>query len=358
VADTTDAPDERLLANVLRDSADAIIFLDNERRIRTWNRGAEAMYGYRTEEILGQSIEKLVPRELLQDGELQRIDELIDRDGLLWHYKTERLAKDGRRIFVDLSCSSVRDEEGELLGRSVIHRDITEQRRLERELIQSEKLSAIGKLSAHVVHEIRNPLASIRLNLELLQDELNSGVEADFDEAKTLLRAVQAEVEVLSSFTTEVLQFTRPGVLNRTEVDLHELLAEAVGQLREDMHRGAVLVSAKFEPDAPAVLADPVKLRQVISHLARNAFDAMNGQGRLDLKLRRNKDFMEIEMHDSGPGIAEELLPKIFDPFFTTKAGGTGLGLAISRQILREHGGGLEVRNASPGAAFTLRLPL
>jgi PAS domain S-box-containing protein len=355
---STQRLNDRLLAHILMDSADAIIFLDPLRRIRTWNRGAQLIYGYAASEIVGESFERLVPGDLLASGELQRIDELLDKTGVISHYETERLAKDGRRIRVELSCANVLDETGTLMGRSVIHRDVTEQRRMERELIQSEKLSVIGKLSAHVAHEIRNPLSSIRLNLELLRDELDSGASANLVESRTLLEAIQTEVDVLTRFTDEYLQLTRPPRFQKCEVDLVAFIDEVVASLREKAAHDQLTFQILTEPGIPSIEADPVRLQQALSSITQNAIEAMPGGGTLRFQIATRADFVQISVQDTGPGIAPSILPKIFEPFFTTKDGGTGLGLPLSRQILREHGGDLEVSSVQGnGATFILKLP-
>jgi PAS domain S-box-containing protein len=228
---------ERLLANILMNSADAIMSIDTQRRLLTWNRGAEQMYGYRAEEIVGKSFELLVPAERLETGEVDTIDYLLAEQNSMTDFETERLTKDGRRLAVEISCTLVRDSRGRVIGRSAIHRDITEKKRLERELLHSEKLSTIGKMSAHVAHEIRNPLSSIRLNLELLGDELESGAEADIEERRELLKAMQSEVEVLTRFTEEYLQFSRLPQLQRETVDLTELLEEFTAFVAEEAER-------------------------------------------------------------------------------------------------------------------------
>jgi PAS domain S-box-containing protein len=350
---------ERLLTNILMNSADAIISIDRSRRILTWNRGAELMYGYHPEEIVGQPFERLVPEDLLRDGELERIDKAMIEQGLLRNYQTDRLTKDGRRVTVEVSCTSLHDSRGRHIGRSVIHRDITERKRLQQELIRSEKLSAIGKLSAHVAHEVRNPLSSIRLNLELLREEFDGGEKADLNEAKVLLQAIHTEVDVLTRFTDEYLQFARLPQLHLEELDLGELAEELAAFLEEEAARRGITIRARAESEVPPIQADASKLRQVLLNLVRNAIEAMPGGGSIELVLRRREEAAELTVVDNGPGIASELLPRIFEPFFTTKEGGTGLGLALSLQILHEHGGHLECSSApGQGAAFTLTLPL
>lgn len=241
----------------------------------------------------------------------------------------------------------------------VPQRDITERKRLERELIQTEQLSAIGKLSAHVAHEIRNPLSSIRLNLELLRDECESGGEADLAESVALLDAIQAEVEVLTRFTDEYQQFARGSRLHRDRIDLGRLIEELADFLREEAGRRSISVGVELEPDVPEIDGDAAKLRQVLLNLGRNAIEAMGTGGRLELGLRRHEGSVEASVRDNGPGIAAQVLPRIFETFFTTKDRSPGLGLSLSQQIVREHGGSIECTSTpGHGATFTLRLPV
>ncbi len=347
---------QRLLESLLESSADAILAVDEQHKILTWNRGAELIYGCKAHEVLGKSFEMFVPQDLLERDELGLIGQAIRQSDYLWHYETERVTRNGRRIVIDLTCSAIRDEKGQFLGCSSIARDITEKKRLQKDLLLSEKLSAIGTMSAHVAHEVRNPLSSIRLNLELLGDELVEG--GNLAEAHTLLSAIQAEVEVLTQFTDEVLQFARLPNFSFETLELEQLVQELISFICEEAERRRIGIETRFSATVPPVQGDGHKLRQVLLNLSRNAMEAMPEGGQLILEVRRDGKDVEIRVQDTGKGIAPEVLPKIFEPFFTTKTSGTGLGLALSQQIIHEHGGSLSCTSPlGGGCTFVVRLP-
>jgi signal transduction histidine kinase len=251
-----------------------------------------------------------VPAELLASGELQRIDALIDEKDFVSNYETDAVGKDGRRITVALSCANVRDETGALVGRSVIHRDVTEQRRMERELMQSEKLSAIGKLSAHIVHEIRNPLSSIRLNLELLRDELDAGSVANLGEGRTLLTAIQTEVDVLTRFTGEYLEFTRPPQLQKGEIDVVEFVKDTVAALREKATHQSTTFHMHANPGIPLVEADPNRLQQALDSIVENALEAMPQGGRLRFEISLDPNSFGSRSRIRVLGYPQHLCPR------------------------------------------------
>lgn len=232
----------------------------------------------------------------------------------------------------------------------------------EQELVRSERLAAVGKMAAVITHEVRNPLSSIGLNAELLEEEIGrvaaGGPPA---EAEGLLRAVQKEVDRLTAITEEYLRFAR---LPRPKLEREQVNAIVSGLVefqREELALRGVTVEANLAADVPPVAADEAQLRQALLNLVRNAAEAMsgNGGGALTLATDRAPDgAVEVRVSDSGPGIAPELVGRIFEPFFSTKEGGTGLGLALTQQIIAEHGGRIDVQSApGRGTTFVVRLP-
>jgi two-component system NtrC family sensor kinase len=222
----------------------------------------------------------------------------------------------------------------------------------EQRLIRSERLAAVGKIAAQITHEVRNPLSSIGLNAEMLEEETSG-------EAKQLARAIVKEVDRLTEITEEYLRFAR---LPRPKLELEDLgaiVSSLLAFLRPELDARAVTVEARLDPALPPVAADEHQLRQALLNLLRNAVEAMGDGGRLTLTAAARDDGRAIELTiaDTGEGIAPEHLPKIFDPFFSTKEGGTGLGLALTQQIIVEHGGKIEVRSVpGRGTTFIVRL--
>ncbi|TLM65764.1 MAG: sensor histidine kinase [Deltaproteobacteria bacterium] len=220
--------------------------------------------------------------------------------------------------------------------------------------LHQEKLAELGRLSAGIAHEIRNPLSIIGYALELLcRDAALTPFQAEMAEK------IEAEIERLRTLTDGLLSFSssREGCCRL--VVLNDLVEETLRLLRFELQRHAVVLTTDFN-ELPLVAADPNKLKQVVINLVMNAAQAMGGAGTITLRTCRAGDMVELTVADTGPGISAELIEKIFDPFFTTKpeGEGTGLGLYLCRTIVRELGGELSVDSApGAGATFRVRLP-
>jgi signal transduction histidine kinase len=225
----------------------------------------------------------------------------------------------------------------------------------EQELVRSERLAAVGKMAAVITHEVRNPLSSIGLNAELLEEE----VAHVSPEAVALSRAVQKEVDRLTAITEEYLRFARLPRPRLEREQVNSIVAGVVEFQREDLLSRGVRVEAQLAEALPPVDADEAQLRQALLNLLRNAADAMTSGGALTVATRQSPDgAVEVSVQDTGPGISDEHLHRIFEPFFSTKDGGTGLGLALTQQIVTEHGGRIIVDSRpGTGTTFTLRLP-
>lgn len=222
-------------------------------------------------------------------------------------------------------------------------------------LLASERLAAIGKMAAHVTHEVRNPLSSIALNLDLLADE----VDESNHEAAQLVAAMGQEVARLASLTDQYLSMARRRAPDLVECDLAEVVRGATEFMRAELERHGIRVELNVTPELPAVAADASQLRQVLFNLMRNAREAMPDGGKVRVCLRLASGAAQIIVEDSGKGVPLEHVAQLFDPFYTTKSHGTGLGLAVSSQILRAHGGSLDYESCQPcGARFVIRLPL
>ena len=222
----------------------------------------------------------------------------------------------------------------------------------EQELVRSERLAAVGKMAAVITHEVRNPLSSIGLNAELLEEE----VAAVSPEAVLLTRAIGKEVDRLTAITEEYLRFARMPRPRLEKEDVNGIVAGVVGFQREDLASRGVTLETHLGSGLGPVGADEAQLRQALLNLFRNAADAMTGGGTLTVSTGAGDDG-GVEICVRGPGIGAEHLPHIFEPFFSTKDGGTGLGLALTHQIVAEHGGRIAVESA-PGQGTTFRLSL
>lgn len=222
------------------------------------------------------------------------------------------------------------------------------------ELLRSEKLAAIGSLAAGVAHEINNPAAIIRGNVEILLAELDSGA-AGREEGEEILR----QTERISRITQGMLDFAREWSIHPEPVAVNLILQEIVEQIGHQVPLGRAEVRLELDPSLPLIDGDSGRLRQVFTNLLVNALQAMNGEGVLRVVSRCAGEEVEIAIADSGPGISSPDLAKIFNPFFTTRQGGTGLGLSVSYGIVQALKGRIEVDSPpGEGATFVVRLPL
>ena len=225
----------------------------------------------------------------------------------------------------------------------------------ERELVRSERLAAIGKLSAMITHEIRNPLSAIGLNAELLDDELEANAEG-----RALCQAILREVHRLTGITEEYLAFGRLPKPKIASEHINAMVDALASFVREDLAAKHVELALELGEHDPIALVDVAQLRQCLVNLVRNASEATaaKGGGKVTVRTRRAGDRVVIEVEDTGVGIAPEVLPRLFDTFFSTKEGGSGLGLALTQQIVKDHGGDLAVESiVGKGTTFTVSIP-
>lgn len=243
------------------------------------------------------------------------------------------------------------DEAGHVRGLILIADDITQAIETRGRLMQTERLAAMGRLSAQVTHEIRNPLSAISLNTDLLDeviDDLARG-EGDRAEAKQLLLAISREVERLTEVTDEYLRLARLRPPAMHAEDVNHLLVELVDFLGEDLRRRKITARVELDAEEARVLADAAQLRQAFMNIIKNSMESMPDGGELFVRTRRVDERITVEVKDNGVGIPEHVLTRIFDPFYTTKEGGTGLGLPITQQIVAEHGGELTAESSEGG---------
>lgn len=269
---------------------------------------------------------------------------------------TKRIASGDYSGRVDVASG---DELGLLAGEFNKMAEAVEER--EQRLIRSERLAAAGRLASHITHEVRNPLNSISLNTELLEEELAELPDHSRDEAQSILRSVQKEVDRLTDITEEYLQFARLPKPSLAEEDLDELVGSLLDFMRGELEVKGVRIERVLAGDLPLVPVDENQLRQALLNLVRNAGEAMApaGGGQLRVCTQQLADTIQILVGDTGSGIEPEALRQVFDPFFSTKDGGTGLGLALTQQIVHEHGGTISVDSRpGEGTTFVVSLPV
>jgi PAS domain S-box-containing protein len=339
------------LAAIVTSSEDAIISFTVDGFVTSWNRGAENLYGYTAAEITGRPLAVLVPTDRI--GELEANLERLNREERIGSYETERVRKNGTRVRVLLSVSTLRNEQGELVGASAIARDISHQKRTEEALRRNERLATAGRLTAAIAHEIRNPLEALT-NLVYLARRDAAGRDE-------YLRLAEQEIGRLDAIAQQALGFARETTAPEN-LDAGKLLEEVVQLYLRKLQQNHITIDRRTQEQIE-ILGFPGELRQLFSNLILNAMEAMKDGGKLRLRVVRIHERsgekrlgVRITIADTGSGIQSTDLPHIFEPFYTTKReNGTGLGLWLAYGIVQKHTGWIRVASrSSPGASGTV----
>jgi len=354
------------LASIIDSSEDAIIGKDLDGTITSWNQGAERIYGYSPEDVVGKHISILAPSD--RPDEIPEILRKINRGESVEHFESARVAKDGRRLDVSISVSPLRDAKGDVVGASAIARDITAQKRTEGQLHQSQKMEAIGRLAGGVAHDFNNILAIISACTEFLRDRMDRAPETS-----QYIENIKKAIERGSSLTRQLLAFSRSSVIQPRILDLNERLKD-VGKLLRPLMGDDVEILIVSKSPAAVIEADPGQLDQIVVNLAVNARDAMPRGGKFILETRAEKldeafaeqhqnvpagKYVLLAVSDTGSGMDEATVSRVFEPFFTTKetGKGTGLGLATVYGIVKQSAGHIMVYS-EPGHGTTFKIYL
>jgi len=320
------------LENILQNSLDAIVVVDAQDRIRTWNEGARRIFGYTAEEVVGKPIDLLTAEEDREGSLARRLQENAGPDGYLGRLECVLRTKSDERRIVDVSASPLKDKNNRSIGRSCIARDVTDVKAMQEELVRTQGLAVVGEMAATVAHEIKNPLAGISGAIQVLAEGMPKG-----DNRREVVGEILDQVYRLDRTVRDLLNFARPITPVRQDLDLVDSLSGAWKMLASQSEAKSIRFT--LEPGAPVeVRADPQLLRQVWVNLFQNAIEAMPNGGEVTTRLIAGKR-VRVEIRDSGNGIDPSMVEKIWRPFFTTKTRGTGLGLPLVKKIVDAHGG-------------------
>ncbi len=374
VGAVTDITERKRAEETLREQADllnlthdAIFVRDMDGIVRSWNRGAEALYGWTAAEAEGRRVPELL--KTVFPMPLDRAIAEVMHTGR-WEGDLVRSRKDGTQVIVASRWSLQRDTRGTPLAVLETNNDITERKRaeqqrerlrqLEGDLARINRVSMMGELAASLAHEIKQPIAGMAADatavLKWLRREPPE-IEEACESAAYIIKGADRVAHIVDRnralYSRETTQ--------REVIDLNEIIREMVVLLRDTAHRHSISIRSELDPALPATSADRVQLQQVLMNLMLNGIDAMKGEsGELGVTSMRTEDGkLLVAVSDSGIGLPEVGLERIFDAFFTTKPDGTGMGLSISRRIIESHGGRLWASaNAERGATFQFTLPM
>ena len=355
------------LAAVVAHSNDAIVACTLEGRIVSWNIGAERIYGYPSEEMIGKPLDMLIPPDRLD--EFPQALTAVGRGDSLANYETIRLRKDGKRISVSLTESPIRGENGRVSGLSSIARDITERKRLEEELLQSQKMDAVGRLAGGIAHDFNNILTAILGYSDLIIGQID-----DKNWMFKHLTEIRKAADFAASLTHQLLAFSRRQPLflrvfsiNESVKNMQKMLGRVIGE--------HIQIHTQLKAEIGRLKADPSQLEQVLLNLCVNARDAMPKGGSITIQTAdvtyflddfysTNEmpagEYVKLTVTDTGHGMSPEVKKHIFEPFFTTKekGQGTGLGLATCYGIVKQSGGYITVDSqAGVGTTFAIYMP-
>jgi sigma-B regulation protein RsbU (phosphoserine phosphatase) len=332
---------------------DGIVAHDMTGVIRTFNETAAKILGYEPEEVLG----KMNIRELYAPGQLQEIEAKIHNPayggaGILENYEAWMRHKDGALVPIWLSARVLYENDREI-GHIGHFKDLRERKRMEEELLRSERLAVLGKMAAHISHEIKNPLLLIGGFAQQLER-----VPELPPEAQRKLTIIREEVTRLEKFLGDLSAFTRPAPTQKVSGDLMAVIRE-VAELMDGAFKAAgVAFQLQAPPQVPPVPFDPGQIRQVLINLFKNGLEAMPQGGRLTVGVDLQEKDVLLTVADTGCGIPPEHMPSLFTPFFSTKEKGTGLGLTICRGLIEQHQGDIRIESeVDRGTTCVIRLP-
>jgi two-component system NtrC family sensor kinase len=335
--------------NIVESLNVGVLAVDLEGLVESWNTRMEQLFGVTREQAVGHQLNSLLPEDLSREINARSDEELIT--GI---YK-QRLHHLGKTLTLNVSITPLVSKSGERIGRLLLFDDVTQRERLEEQMTQTEKLTSLGLLAAGVAHEVNTPLAVISNYIQMLGKQMPEG-----DPKQAIIEKIVKQTFRASEIVNNLLNFSRTSATEVVDIDVNRVVEETLSLVAHPLKTSQIQVVRQLGAALPAVRGSANKLQQVFLNLFLNARDAMPGGGMLEVRTTAHNGSVEVEIVDTGAGIAREHIHRIFDPFFTTKASGrgTGLGLSVSYGIIKEHSGKIDVRSTvGKGTSFHVELP-
>ncbi len=342
-------------ANILESSPNGILTIDEHKKVRALNRKGEEILGIKKKNILDKKISDVFKDEEILDV----LSRTIDQRAIIENQELTFNKKDGTAVILGLSSSLLKADDEGMAAMIITIQDLTEAKRTESLIRRMDRLSSLGQLSAGIAHEIRNPLASINFNAQLLSKRLSSDRNTE-----GILQDTFEGIERIKVLVRRILDFTKTGTPSFQKGPVHSVISDAIALIEPQIKKRKIQVRKILAEGIPDIVFDPHQIQQVLVNLLMNAVESMENGGALEVRSALEKNRTDgarvaISISDYGVGIPEENIPKIFDPFFTTKPDGTGLGLSIVFKILEQHDARIDVKSKEKaGTTFTLRFPL
>ena len=352
----------RSLENIIETTNVWISSFDPRGNILLWNKAAEQITGYAVDAVKGNDLiwEWLFPDEETRRENRQILMGVIERKMPVENFETTILRKDSVPRVILWNARRLDDQTGTAIGAIAVGMDITERRMLQEQLLQSEKLAALGEMLSGIAHEINNPLTGIVGFSRLLDQEETGGSP----ERQEYVRFIREESERIAKIVANILAFSRKQTPKKEKLSVAKIIQTVMALKNYEFSVNNITVYQSFEENLPSIEADALQIQQVFLNIINNAEQAMleaNKRGTITIKGTVRESFVRVSFTDDGPGIPPEILPKIFNPFFTTKpvGKGTGLGLSMSYGIIKQHNGVLSAESEhGKGTTFIVELPI
>ncbi len=342
--------------NIIENIHIGILSTDIDGRVKACNNAFESILGIKRHALIGSNLSDVFPADVLRaiQAATGPGDVGPQRMAQLSHYFLG--SRNGHPLIVNITVIPFNDQQGVLIGSLMVFEEITEKVRLEKQLLQAEKLSSIGLLAAGVAHEVNTPIAGISSYTQMLLKQTPPE-----DTRHSLLTKIEKQTFRASEIVNNLLNFSRLSEGLFAQVDINMIILDSLALLEHQLLKSQISIQKNLEDNLPAAYGNSSKLQQVVVNLLLNARDAMPSGGRIEICSRSEQNHICIDIIDTGRGMSEEVLRHIYDPFYTTKeiGKGTGLGLAVSYGIVQEHSGRIFVES-TPGAGthFQVKLPL
>ncbi len=341
--------------NVIENMPSGLITMNSAHEITSMNKTAKDIFGVDLTQVLPQLIELIKKQEISKEAINQEINFVVASAGISGEIQN-------KTIGLDITSSSIKDSDNQVTGFLFLFKDLTQIKELKKQVETNKRLAAIGKLAAGVAHEIRNPLSSIKGFATYFGKRYEEN-SSDKETAQIMVK----EVERINRSITQLLEFAKPMKIEKKPVDINDLIRHSLKLVKHDIVKKNIQTGIDINIKNNIIYTDGDRMNQVLLNLYINAIQAMEKNGKLEIKVmdKEEKGFIEIRVKDSGAGIDKASLDLVFDPYFTTRSTGTGLGLSIVYTIIENLGGTICVQSVQSdqnvkekGTCFIINLPV
>jgi PAS domain S-box-containing protein len=355
------------LYQAVEQSPSTVMITNSRGNIEYVNSKFTEVSGYSSEEVIGKNPRVLKSGETTAD-EYSELWKTLHTTGE-WHGEFHNRRKNGELYWEAATISAIRNSEGDITSFLAQKEDITENKRLEAEiesqhleLARAESMAAMGRMASMIAHDLRNPLSSVKMTLQILEKKAGKEINTD---TRELCQISLEQIRYMEEILSDMLSYSRPDALKPEWINIDKVVELAISLSQRRLYESSVKLHTEYHKGLPTIYADPIKLRQVFSNLISNALQATHGSTDAQVNIEAmielgfNGTSIRIDICDNGCGISDEDRKRIFEPFYTTRAKGTGLGLAIVKRILDQHKATIEISdNESSGCCIAVVLPI